>query len=459
MDKHTLSDPSSAMTDAREAERAQAKAEVRQAASAPGIGPSKGDSSRPRVVIVGAGFGGLEAARALANVDVDITLIDRRNFHLFQPLLYQVATAALSPGDIAWPIRSVFRRFQNITILMASVTGIDVKTASVTDGTATIPFDFLVLATGANHSYFGHEEWARFAPGLKTIDDATSLRQRLLSAFERAELAADAKEALPSLTTVVIGGGPTGVEMAGAVAELAHRTLKSEFRWIDPARARIVLVEAGPRLLPTFPEKLSENARYSLESMRVEVRTGISVTACDENGVVLANGERMEAGTVVWAAGVTASPAADWLRVAHDRAGRVEVNADLSVPGHPNIFVIGDTAAVADRHGRPVPGIAPAAKQMGHYVGCVIAARVTGRETAKPFVYHHYGDLATIGRKSAVVSLHNLQLTGFVGWLFWCVAHIWFLIGFRSRIVVSFNWLWSYLTAQRGARLISDRQK
>jgi NADH dehydrogenase len=423
------------------------------------VDQSRSAPQRPRVVIVGAGFGGLEAARALRNVDADVTLIDRRNFHLFQPLLYQVATAALSPGDIAWPIRSMFRRQKNITVLMAEINGIDLNARTVTDGTAVIQYDFLILATGASHSYFGRGEWERHAPGLKTIDDATSLRQRLLSAFEHAELMADSNEKAAQLTTVVVGGGPTGVEMAGAVAELSHRTLSSEFRKIDPKTARIVLIEAGPRLLAAFPEKLSEATRRSLQSMHVEVRTNTMVTACDERGVTVGDNERIDAKTIVWAAGVAASPVAGWLDTGRDRAGRAQVNTDLTVAGHPEIFVIGDTAAVTDKTGRTVPGVAPAAKQMGRYVGKLIRSRVMGERTPEPFVYHHAGDFAMIGRKSAVVSVGKIRLKGFVGWLLWSFAHIWFLIGFRSRLIVAFEWFWSYLTAHRGARLISDRRK
>jgi NADH:ubiquinone reductase (H+-translocating) len=416
---------------------------------------STSPAARPRVVIVGAGFGGVEAARALRHTDVEITLIDRRNFHLFQPLLYQVATASLSPGDIAWPIRSIFRGQANVTVLMAEITGVDVVERTVTDGTTVLPYDFLVLATGATFSYFGREEWAPFAPGLKTIADATTVRQRLLTVFERAELEAATGDKGGHLTIAIVGGGPTGVEMAGAVAELSQRTLSNEFRNIEPAKARIVLIEAGPRLLPAFPEKLSEVARRSLEAMKVEVRTNAPVTACDAQGVV-AGGERIEADTVVWAAGVSASPAAAWLDAPHDRAGRVEVEGDLSVPGHPMIFAIGDTARTPSADGRQV---APVAKQMGHYVGKLIAARIAGRRAQRPFVYHNAGDLATIGRKSAIVSLPRLTLTGFVGWLFWCLAHIWFLADFRSRAVVTFEWAWNYLTYQRAARLISDRRR
>jgi NADH dehydrogenase len=395
----------------------------------------------------------------LRAADVDITLIDRRNFHLFQPLLYQVATAALSPGDIAWPTRSIFRDFQNVTVLMAEVSGIDAEARFVTDGLAQIPYDFLIVATGAAHSYFGHDEWSTFAPALKTVNDALLIREKLLLAFEQAELSTDTQERRRLMTTVIVGGGATGVEMAGAIAELDHRTLLGEFRRIDSSQARIVLIEAGPRILPAFPEQMSAIARSSLESMRVEVRTGISVSDCNSMGVTLAGGDQIEAGTIIWAAGVSASPAGAWIGSACDRAGRVEVCPDLSVKDHPEIFVIGDTARVHDGSARPVPGVAPAAKQMGRYVGKVIAARSQGRVVPARFKYRNLGDLAAIGRKSALVSLGRFRLTGFMGWLFWCVAHIWFLIGFRSRIVVAFSWFWSYVTFQRGARLISDRDR
>jgi NADH dehydrogenase len=341
---------------------------------------------------------------------------------------------------------------------MAEVSGVDVKARTVTDGKSTLHYDYLVLATGAVHSYFGHDAWAAYAPGLKTLDDAATLRERLLLAFERSELSNDPAAQDRQMTTVIIGGGPTGVELAGAVAELTHKTFRGEFRKIDPATARIVLVEAGPRLLATFPERLSEVTRQSLEAMQVEVRTGTAVTACDERGVVVGDGERIKAATVVWAAGVTASPAAAWTGAPHDRVGRVQVKADLSLPGHPEIFAIGDTASLSRPDGSLVPGVAPAAKQMGRYVGSLIASRVAGRAVPRPFRYHHNGDLATIGRSSAVVSAGPLRLTGFLGWLFWSMIHIWFLIGFRSRIVVSINWLWSYVSYQRSARLILDRR-
>jgi NADH dehydrogenase len=415
------------------------------------------NAPRQRVVIVGAGFGGLEAARALSKSEVDITLIDRRNFHLFQPLLYQVATAALSPGDIAWPTRSIFRRLKNVNVLMADISGVDTVARTVSDGTAVIPYDYLIIATGATHSYFGHDEWSQFAPALKTIDDALKIRQRLLLAFEQAELSTDPEQRRRCMTTVIVGGGATGVEMAGAIAELAHRTLLGEFRQIEPEKTRIVLIEAGPRILPTFPEHMSEIARRSLQSMRVEVRTASSVTDCNARGVALAGGAHIDAATVIWAAGVAASPAGAWLDAARDRAGRVEVTGNLSVKGLPEIYVIGDTATVRGKGERPVPGIAPAAKQMGRYVGKVLAAKLIGREIAAPFVYRNLGDLAAVGRKSALVSLGRFELSGFFGWLFWCVAHIWFLIGFRSRVVVTFSWIWSYVTYKRGARLISDQ--
>ena len=419
--------------------------------------PQNGNS-RPRVVIVGAGFGGLEAARLLCRYPLDITLIDRRNFHLFQPLLYQVATAALSPGDIAWPVRSIFRRIPNVTVLMTDIKGVDLARRTLTDGSGEIPYDYLILATGATHSYFGHDEWERFAPGLKTIDDALRLRERILLAFERAERAPDAAIRTRDMTTVIVGGGATGVEMAGAIVELDHRTLHGEFRHFDPGTARVVLVEAGPRLLPAFPEKLSAVARRSLESMQVEVRTGAAVIDCTGEGVTLQGGEHIAAATIIWAAGVTASPAASWLDCPRDRAGRAQVKPDMSIPDHPEVFVVGDTASVQDAAG-PVPGVAPAAKQMGRYAARVILAGLGHAPAPAPFRYHNAGNLAAIGRKSAIVSLKRVSFSGVLGWLFWCVAHIWFLIGFRSRMVVTINWLWSYFTFQRGARLISDRER
>src|SRR5262245_4208992 len=407
---------------------------------------------RAKVVIIGAGFGGIEAAKTLKRAPVDVTVIDRVNHHCFQPLLYQVATAALSPADVAWPIRHILRTQQNATVLMAEVQSIDTGKRLVQIDSTEIPYDYLVLATGATHSYFGHDEWADVAPGLKRIEDATRIRRRILIAFERAELTHDAAERKRLLTFAIVGGGATGVEMARAISEVARQSLAKDFRHIDPTAARIVLIEAGPRIMPTLPENLSDYVRRTLAKKGVEVMTSARVVSCDARGVGLEHG-RLDAGTIIWAAGVVASPAARWLDAAHDRAGRVKVGADLSVPGHPEIFVIGDTA-VTDQPG--IPGTAPAAKQMGHYVGRLIAARVMGKAALPPFRYHHLGDLATIGRHAAVVKLGWLELTGFLGWLFWSVVHIYFLIGVRDRFMVAFTWLWDYVTFQRGARLITQ---
>jgi len=412
--------------------------------------------NRAQVVILGAGFGGMEAARALARAPVDVTIIDQHNHHTFQPLLYQVATAALSSPDIAWPIRSILRNQENARVVMAKVTDINVARRIVCAGPIEITYDFLVLATGATHSYFGHDEWAEAAPGLKSIDDALKIRRRILLAFEHAEIADNPAERHRLLTFVIVGGGPTGVEMAGAIAEIARHTLRSDFRRIDPGAARIVLVEAGPRILPTFPEKLSAYAQRSLERMGVDVKTNSLVTDCRNDGVVFKNG-RIDSETIIWAAGVMASPAAQWIGADMDKAGRIKVGLHLEVTGHPAIFAVGDTAFLADPDAPPIPGIAPAAKQMGKYVGRLIAARVAGGETSAPFTYRHFLDLATVGRKSAVVRRGRLQLTGYLGWWFWGIAHIYFLIGVRNRFVVALNWFWSYITFQRGARVITDR--
>ncbi len=407
-----------------------------------------------RIVIVGAGFGGLEAAKALARSPVDVVVIDEKNHHCFQPLLYQVATAALSPADIAWPIRGMLRRQVNARVMLARVLSVDQQARIVRTDSGPVPYDYLVLATGATHFYFGHDEWEKSAPGLKRIEDATRIRRRILLAFERAELADSEEERRRLMTFAIVGGGPTGVEMAGAIAEIARHTLRPDFRRIDPTTSRIVLLEAGPRLLPAFPEHLAHYAQTTLEQMGVEVRTAARVTGCDEYGVQLGN-ERLEACTTIWAAGVIASPAATWVDAERDRNGRIKVMPDLSVGGAPDIFAVGDTALLLDQDKHPVPGIAPAAKQMGRYVGQLIDARVRGRPEPPPFVYRHYGDLATIGRKAAVVKLGRISLRGFIGWVFWSVAHIYFLIGVRNRFVVAFTWLWSYLTFQRGARLIT----
>jgi NADH dehydrogenase len=407
----------------------------------------------PRIVIVGAGFGGLSLTQGLAGAAFDVTLIDRHNYHLFQPLLYQVATAGLSPAEIAAPIRSILRDQKNATVVLADVSGIDLARKEVIAEGQRIPYDQLVLATGAEHAYFGHDDWAPFAPGLKTIDDATALRRRILLAFECAETEHDPTERRRLLNFVVVGGGPTGVEMAGAIAELAKRALAADFRTIDPGSARIILVEAGPRLLAGFDPGLSENAKRSLEQLGVEVKLNAAVTACSADAVTIGT-ETIETRTIMWAAGVNASPAARWLGVASDRAGRVEVEPDLSVKGVPDVFVLGDTAVVLDKEGKPLPGVAPVAKQQGQYLARLLKARAAGR-AMPPFRYRDFGSLATIGRKRAIFQRGRIKLTGLIAWLLWSTAHIYFLIGFRNRLVVAMSWAWSYITFQRGTRLIT----
>ncbi len=415
---------------------------------------AKATERNPHVVIVGAGFGGLSAAKALASKPFEVTVIDRHNYHLFQPLLYQVATAGLSPADIAAPIRSIVRGRSNQTVMLETVTSVDVAASEVIAGKRRIPFDYLILATGAQHAYFGHDEWEPFAPGLKTIDDATQLRARILLAFERAESETDPAERQRLLTFVVIGGGPTGVEMAGAIAELAKRALAADFRTIDPTSARIILVEAGPRILTPFDPSLSAIAQQSLEQLGVEVLLGKAVTGCDAGGVSMGD-DRIEARTIMWGAGVMASPAGKWLNAKTDRAGRVMINPDLTLPGHPNIFVIGDTATLNGKGGKPLPGVAPVAKQQGHYVAAALIARTAGGRYDEPFTYRDFGSLATIGRKHAIMELGTIKFSGLVAWLLWCVAHVYFLIGFRNRLVVALSWMWSYVTFQRGTRLIT----
>jgi len=425
------------------------------AARSPGISHAANvRDGRPQIVIIGAGFGGLAAAHALRNVPVDITVVDKRNYHLFQPLLYQVATAGLSPAQIASPIRGILRHQRNATVLMGKVSGVDRASRLVFAGTQRIPYDYLIVATGARHAYFGHDEWEPFAPGLKKIEDATDIRRRILIAFEKAETETDPAERARLLTFVVIGGGPTGVEVAGAVAELAKTALASDFRNIDPRLTRVLLVEAGPRVLPVFPESLSGAAKRALERLGVEVRVGQAVTACASDHVMVGP-ERIETRTMIWAAGVAASPAARWLGAEKDRAGRVVADADLTLPGSPEIFVIGDTAATKDSNGAPVPGIAPAAKQAGIYAAHVIKARVKGRALPGRFRYRHLGNLATIGRKAAVADFGWLRLRGNPAWVLWGAAHIFFLIGFRNRLTVMMDWLWAYISYQRGSRLIT----
>jgi NADH:ubiquinone reductase (H+-translocating) len=414
-------------------------------------------SARPKVVIVGAGFGGLFAAQALAKVDVDVTIVDRHNYHLFQPLLYQVATAGLPPSDIAWPIRSILRRQRNARVLLAEVMGVDTKKRVVELHDRTIPFDYLVIATGSTHSYFGHEQWRAIAPGLKSIDDATLIRRRILSAFEAAEMEDDAAKRERLLKFVIVGAGPTGVELAGTIAELAHRTLLADFRRIDPGSAKVILIEAGPRVLAAFREPQSAYAHRALERLGVEVRVSSAVTECDERGVALGT-ERIDSATVLWAAGVAASPAGRWLGVATDRAGRVRVRADLSVESDPAIFVIGDAALVETAGGKRVPGVAPAAKQQGTYVARVLKAKVTGKLAPPGFSYRDPGNLATVGRKCAVIEFPYLTLRGWPAWWLWGIAHIYFLVGVPSPLFVSIRWFWEYVTYGRGARLITGSE-
>lgn len=412
------------------------------------------DTARARVVIVGAGFAGLAVAKGLAGAPAKVTLIDRRNHHLFQPLLYQVATAALSPAQIAQPIRSILRRQENAEVLLGEVIAVDRAGKALLLRERRLPYDLLVLATGARHAYFGHDEWEPFAPGLKTLDDATAIRRCILLAFERAEATEDLAERRQLLTFVVVGGGPTGVEMAGAIAEIAKKTLADDFRHFNPAQARVLLIEAGPRLLPAMPESLSEKTRASLTRLGVEVRLGSPVTAITAGRVSMGE-ESLEAETIIWAAGVAASPAALWLGAERDRAGRVKVSPALTLPDDPDIFVIGDTAAVIGPDGKPVPGIAPAAKQQGRYVAALLRARLANQTAPGPFRYRHAGNLATIGRHAAVADFGRLRLSGYLAWLLWSVAHIYFLIDFRNRIGVAFDWFWSYVTFRRGARLIT----
>jgi NADH:ubiquinone reductase (H+-translocating) len=407
-------------------------------------------SKRPHVVIVGAGFGGLAAAKRLAARDVDVTLVDRRNHHLFQPLLYQVATAALSPADIAGPIRAIFSYAPNVRVLLDEVTDVKAFDGQVQlKSGERVSYDWLILATGTRHSYFGNEGWAPYAPGLKSIEDALAIRRKILLALERAETEPDARRRQALLTFVVIGGGPTGVEMAGAIAELARRSVSRDFRSITPACSRVILIEAGERLLPGFREQLSEAAERSLEELGVEVRLGAPVRDIGD-GYVDWHNELIFAGTVIWAAGVAASPAADWLAADRDPSGRIFVERDLRVPGYRNIFAIGDTANAPGRNGRSLPGVAPVAKQQGRFVADAILSRRSG-----DFMYRDSGNLATIGRSRAVLEMGGLRLSGFAAWLIWSFAHVWFLIGFRSRLAVTINLLWNYLTYQRSARLIT----
>ncbi|HEY1414394.1 MAG TPA: NAD(P)/FAD-dependent oxidoreductase [Caulobacteraceae bacterium] len=411
-----------------------------------------------RLVVVGAGFAGLQVVKRLGHDRrFQIVLIDKRNHHLFQPLLYQAASSILPPSQIAWPIRRLTRRLSNVTTLLAEVAGVDtaiesgVRQVRLTGG-GQIPYDTLVLATGAAHAYFGHDDWAASAPGLKTLEDATTIRQRILTAFERAEASPD--EAGPYLTFAIVGAGPTGVELAGSLAELARTHLPDEFRRIDTRLARIVLIEAGERILPTFDPSLSAYAAKALQTLGVEVRTGEAVTACDADGVTTTAGV-LPAKTIIWAAGVQASPAADWLHLAGDRAGRSPATPNLTAPGLPDVFVIGDTASVGWKDGSTVPGIAPAAKEQGDYVARVLKARVNGRPPPPPFHYRHWGSLATIGRNRAIIDFGEIKLKGRIAWWLWGAAHIYFLITARSRWAVASSWLYAYARNEPAARLIT----
>lgn len=411
------------------------------------------------VVIVGAGFGGLSVAHGLDGAKVHITVIDQRNHHLFQPLLYQVGTATLATSEIAWPIRHLLRKRKEITTLLGVASGVDTVNRRVLlqDGGA-ISYDTLVLATGARHAYFGHDEWEAYAPGLKTLEDATAIRRRILLSFELAEREEDPEKREALMTFVIVGGGPTGVELAGAIAELAHVNLPEEYRHIDTRRARIVLIEAGPRILPSFTPDLSAYAQAALERLGVTVELGRPVSECSADGVVY-GGLKLPAKVIVWAAGVRASAAADWLGVPADRANRIRVEPDLSVPGHPDIFVIGDTASIDAWRGNPVPGIAPAAKQQGLHVAATIRSRLRGRGEPRPFRYRHSGNLATIGKRSAVIDFGWMKIRGHIAWWVWGLAHIYFLIGVRNRLAVALSWLWIYTTGSRTACLITQGEQ
>jgi NADH:ubiquinone reductase (H+-translocating) len=409
----------------------------------------------PHLVVIGGGFAGLWCSRALASAPVQITLVDRANHHLFQPLLYQVATAGLSAGDIAAPLRHILAGQRNVTVRMGEVTGIDTaaRRVALADGTS-LAYDYLLVASGATHAYFGHDEWAAHAPGLKTLDDAMTLRRRILLAFEQAENALTDAERDAWLTFAVVGAGPTGVELAGTLAEIARHTLKNEFRHIDPARAVVQLIEAGPRVLANFPPVLSDKAAAQLQRLGVQLLTGSAVQDIDAQGYVR-GGERVNAKTVLWAAGVAASPLGAMLGAPQDRAGRVQVQPDLTVPGLHQVFVAGDLATVTQANGKPVPGVAPAAKQMGAHVARIIRAGVAGQQDATPFVYRDWGNLATIGRMAAVVDMPGgLKFSGVLAWWFWLAAHVFFLIGFRNRLVVLMNWGWAYTTYARHARVV-----
>ena len=413
------------------------------------------DSPLPHVVILGAGFGGLQAARALRDAPVRVTVVDRRNHHLFQPLLYQVATAALSPADIAYPIRSILRHQRNADVLLSEVVSIDPAARQVVLPDARLPYDYLIVAVGARHAYFGHEEWEPHAPGLKSLEDALEIRRRMLLAFERADRETNPERRRALLTFAIVGGGPTGVELSGAIAEISRHVIVDDFRHIDPREARVVLIEAGPRVLASYAMESSRRAEAALRARGVEVRTGAAVTVVDAEGVRLGETERLSARTVIWAAGVAApAPIANSLGVPLDRSGRVIVEPDLSIPGHSDVFVIGDLALFLHQGGRALPGLSPVAMQQGRYVAAVVGARIRGA-TVPPFHYRDKGTMAVIGRSAAVAEIAGLRLWGFPAWLAWCFVHIFYLIGFRNRFIVMFEWAWAYTSYQRGARLIT----
>lgn len=411
-------------------------------------------ADKPRVVIIGAGFGGLSVTRGLANTNVEITLIDRSNYHLFQPLLYQVATAGLSPAEIAWPIRRLVFNQNNVRVVMDEVQDVDTVNRMVKGERHNFEYDYLVIASGARHSYFGKDAWQAYAPGLKNIDDATDIRRRILMSFELAEMEDDPGEQKRLLTFVIVGAGPTGVELSGAIIELARKALVEDFRKIKPEKARVIIVEARPRVLPTFPENLSQFAHGALNKLGVEVLLGDAITQCDASGVLIGT-RPLACATILWAAGVQASPAGNWLDTDCDHAGRIKVSDDLEVAGLDDVFAIGDTALVKDKNGQPLPGIAPVAKQQGKYVAQVIQDRIFGKNTSSKFHYRQFGNLATIGRRAAVVDFGKIKLKGRLAWWLWGLTHIYFLINMRNRILVAVQWLWSYVTFQRGARLIT----
>ncbi len=412
-------------------------------------------ASKPQVVIIGGGFAGLNAAKHLRDADVAVTVVDQHNHHTFQPLLYQVATASLSPADIAGPIRAILRRQTNLSVILAEVTGIDLACGVVQMGADELAYDYLIIAAGSTDSYFGHDEWAKYAGGLKTLDDAVRMRNQILLGFEAAERAHTDDDRRRDLTFAIIGGGPTGVELAGAIAEISRHSISRDFDRIDPRQARIMLIDAGPRLLAAYPESLSKHAQSDLERLGVEIRLNALVTGVDERGLTLKSGDRIEAATRLWAAGVQASPLGRGLGVEVDRAGRVLVSPDLSIPGHPNVFVAGDLAALNGKDGKQLPGVAQVAMQQGRAAAKNIVRSVAGESTA-PFRYKDLGNMATIGRNRAVADIHGIHLHGFIAWVIWLTIHLINLIGFRNRFVVMTQWIWSYLTFYRRVRLITN---